>query len=109
MEGNHEMGSDTAVNQLIDRCTERLKKGWIKGWYWQDIEGKNIYPGDGEPVCFCSVGAVLFDEDKDAGSELLERLRANTPQANIAAFNDSQNSVEPIIELFEKCRDVASN
>lgn len=88
-----------------------VEKGWTKECYARGADGEYRLPTSPEATCFCVFGAVQAadgaDESCDLSPEGWQARRVLTLAAvtrgylHVPWFNDAQESVEPILALFD--------
>jgi hypothetical protein len=77
---------------------------WTKGHLARDGAGYPVDPLSGDGACFCIVGAIDFitRDNHEMHDAARSELRKGMSGIGLASFNDSQDTVEPVLELFDK-------
>lgn len=94
------------IAPALRRARKRLSKpgAWIKGQFGLTAYGEPTLGYSGDSVCWCAVGALRAEgvgaAQVDAVSRLLFGGKASS--ASLTTFNDSQDTVGPVLALFDK-------
>lgn len=102
----------SAKQILIDAKTLLETQGWTQKAYARDKDGNTTpaIPGLGEPVCFCSVGALLHaggnaDLALDIASDCLRDVLPGR-DFSIIDFNDTPGRTkQEVLDVFQKAID----
>lgn len=83
---------------LLIAGRERIRKGWVKGYYAIDASGKNTGAGSARAVAWCPYGAVFLDV------EAVKALHAVMPKYDtLVRWADSPKRTHAeIIDLFDR-------
>jgi hypothetical protein len=77
---------------------------WTKGEFARDADGHAVDSLDPAAVCFCAAGAIdaTTAGDFNLYSAARDALMEDMDSRGLAHFNDTQNSVEPVLAQFDK-------
>jgi len=101
------------VVDVLKRARERLAKpgAWTKGEFARDAVGEGVTSCDPHAVCWCALGAVNVEaegialpKEREAAKDALAVAAglAKGDTTGVVKMNDSQETVEPVLELFDK-------
>ena len=98
---------DTVIDEtteLLVRARTFVARGWCRGTEARNLLGFSVSPYSRHAVAWCASGAVQAAQaaasDLDCRRAYL-RLIAAMDDELIAAFNDRQETVEPILAAFD--------
>jgi hypothetical protein len=97
------------VVEALKNARARIMCGWTRGMSACDAEGTCVSPDDPSAVRWCAVGALdalpceaeVFELAWTAVKQQVPRGPRNEAQL-ISTFNDQQESVEPVVHLFDR-------
>lgn len=95
---------DTVKDVLI-RARALIEQGWVQGHYALAADGREVYPGNKEAVCWCMYGALnAADPKRSLKSEyVIDTLADHVPNGMIADFNDKPTTtVADVLAVFDK-------
>jgi hypothetical protein len=92
---------------LLIRARGLVERGWCRGISALDSDGATIEPQDEAAVCWCAYGALIAaswrtDVSNEAVAAAFDRFQAAIGGENILDFNDSQETVEPVLAAFDR-------
>lgn len=93
----------TNVSRTLEDALQWIKQGWATQAYAKDSKGTAVDPRDMNAVAWCINGAIMKATDnvlerREAAVELRKLL---PEKQRLSEFNDKQQTVEQIIELFQ--------
>ena len=80
---------------LLVRARGLLERGWCRGVTAIDATGEHVYPASDRAAAWCAIGAL----EAVGGNYYLaiDRLRAAIGGGDICVFNNTQETVEPVL------------
>jgi hypothetical protein len=92
------------VLSVLKRARERLAKpgAWTQGELARDASGYGVPGYSASAVCWCALGAVEAEVGSGATSFIDDELEKSSPHFCVAEFNDSADSVEQVLDLFDR-------
>lgn len=95
---------------VLRAAKKYLERGWVKGTFAVDADGLSTTISGEEACAWCASGAAILAERMlKAGGKvgcavggILDRKAIARGYGNIALFNDAQDSVEPVLALFDE-------
>lgn len=92
--------------EVLRRARARLAQpgAWTKDFDARNAAGEPVDADCPEATCWCAWGAVIVESGGDYGAAIEELAWAlSTPrEARISAFNDAQETVEPVLAMFDR-------
>jgi hypothetical protein len=98
----------TPVSKSLRKARALVEKGWTKGWFARNAKGRMVTakPTGHAAVCFCAVGALIrvtgHDEYTIDEQPEFKALSDAIGSSWIDDWNDDQESVEPVLEAFDR-------
>lgn len=89
---------------LLIRARAFVKRGWCQGELALDVEGNPVNPRSEWAVSWCMSGALIAAGVDELGHSAFRRLSDAISRFSsfIPAFNDHQETVEPILAAFDR-------
>lgn len=84
----------------LKKARALLVKGWTKGSFAKNAQGEKCVPYSDKAVCWCAGGALKVVTDN--WSDLWDVVEAELKGGYLPDFNDAQETVEPVLALFDK-------
>lgn len=98
--------------EILKAVIALLRKGWARGAWARDKDGKKVSPTSQKAVCWCPEGAmrkVCTDSDglfhDDVGFDVYKAFHDATGVDRFDSatkWNDKQTSVKPVIAALKK-------
>jgi hypothetical protein len=95
------------LNDYIDRIIARLKRGWTKGAYARDANGRWVN-AERSPECvyWCLEGAAWAENTDHLLSPLIKKFKkVHGSDTSMVWLNDHANSVDEVIGALQLCKD----
>jgi hypothetical protein len=105
------MANEATAVDILRQARQLLAKpnGWTKGWAAQAEDGTVVGVRDKSASKFCASGAVIraaYELGVDGSQEeraAMVGYSSETPfPFLLTAFNDSQQTIQPVIEAFDR-------
>ena len=96
------------TNALLVRARALVARGWCRGALARNLLGWHVRPDSRRAIYWCANGALIAaavtGSHSGQGHYLAaSRLKGAIPDAEgIAAFNDRQKTVEPVLAAFDR-------
>lgn len=105
--------------QILARTIELLTQGWTTGALARNSDGYYCSSLDRDAVCWCLHGALIkatieldvpHSMRRSIVAMLISKLSIDReyPYTNLALYNDTQESVEPILRILQELMDVSA-
>jgi hypothetical protein len=97
-----------AVEVLIAARKQLTDKGWTKGVFARDDQGRSVNARSEQAACYCIAGAIRSVEDDDnAAIDARVFLRKAGDYVALVEFNDDCKSVDEVLALIDRAITIA--
>jgi len=90
-------------NAAVDRVILKLRNGWVRGTFALDENNESITCVSPKACKFCLSGAIISLRDAVMERKIRDALSAKGINS-LPFYNDSQETVEPIIQVLESIK-----
>lgn len=93
---------------MLRRAANFIDRGWIKGTFAENADGKRVHWSDKKACRFCAYGALMRAQDStkttnDGWNKACDTLLSLVPNRDIVQFNDSiAKTNKDVSDLFRK-------